>query len=100
MIPKYIWKGFYGKRDYYDVIEFNRLAHRFYHQASTMLNDREGILLLDTEFLTLRKFIRTNQRIMEFKNDPSLKSVFSDNDKDDGLAYLRKVIDICTNDSE
>lgn len=94
----YIWDKFYRNPEYYDVIELNRLAHKFYHQASTMYNDLAGRQRLNEAFANLDFFVRTNNRIKEIINDTNHKDLLPLIDDNNGLACLRKVIAECTKD--
>ena len=88
-----IWHHFYAKKDYYDVIELNRLAHRFYHQASTMHNDIEDRKSLNKAFGSLRFFLITNGEIRKAITDKNdLEPLFSDDVNVCGLGFLQKVI--------
>ena len=94
----YIWDNFYRNPDYYDAIELNRLAHRFYYQASTMYNDRAGRQRLNEAFANLDFFVRTNNRIKEILKLTNHKDLLPLTDGNNGLAYLRTVIAECTKD--
>lgn len=95
----YIWNHFYQREEYIDVIEFNRLAHKFYHKASTMYNDSRGQRRLNEAFANLDLFIRTNKRITEIigNKDNHLSALIDD--KERGLAYMKKLIAIITQDN-
>lgn len=95
----YIWNHFYQREEFIDVIEFNRLAHKFYHKASTMYNDSRGRRRLNEAFANLDLFIRTNKRITEIigNKDNHLSTLI--HDKERGLAYMKKLIAIITQDN-
>lgn len=92
----YIWNSFYRKPKYYDVIELNRLIHKFYHQASSMYNDGVGRQRLNEAFADLDFFVQTNSKIKKIIDSDNELSDLLVNDDNKGLAFLRKVIAKCT----
>lgn len=99
LFATYIWNNFYDEPKYYDVIELHRLAQKFYHQASTMYNDHTGRQRLNEAFANLDFFIRSNLKVRDIIDSENELSVLILNNDNNGLAFLRKVIAICTKGS-
>lgn len=90
----YIWKHFYSNNKYVNELELCRLMQRFYHQASTMYNDRNGCQRLNEAFENLCFLIRTNKAVKKENN------LCDKLDSDAGLPLLKKMIETCTFNSK
>ena len=89
----YIWNRFYADSKNRDVIELNRLIHKFFHQAATMHNDRNGQQRLEETFGQLCFFIDTNQKVRDaIEDEDDLKDCKLDN----ALKGLREKLDKLT----
>lgn len=92
----YIWNKFYANSDYVNEIELHRLMHRFYHQASVMYNDRNGIQRLNEAFENLYFFIHTNAKV---KDEISKFGEGKNKSIEDGLSTLKRFVAQCTNNN-
>ena len=89
----YIWNTFYANPQNRNVIELNRLIHRFFHQAATMHNDRRGQQRLEETFGQLCFFVDTNQKVRDVIGQ---EEDLNDNKLDNALKGLREKMDMLT----
>jgi hypothetical protein len=88
----YIWDNFYADKKFVNEIELCRLMQRFYHQAATMFNDRNGCQRLNEAFENLCFFINTNGEVKK-RGKTLLQELKKEHT---GLPFLKEIIEKST----